>query len=72
MQIIRPPKETKQRFDRLLKAMAGGVPASQTLAKGSGTSTAGASAGSSDTQTRAGKSGDTSGKRERKSPDKRP
>ncbi len=62
----------KQRFDRLLKAMAHGEPASQTLAKGSATSTPATSEGSSDTQTREGKFGGISGKRGRKSRDKRP
>ena len=64
--------EVKQRFDRLLRAMASGVPASQTLAEGPATSSERAAASSSDTQTREGRFGDTSAKRGRRSPDKQP
>ena len=71
-EMVKENPELKTKFDQLLKAMASGEPASQTLAKGSAASSEDADEDSSDTQIHAGKSGDTSGKRGRKSPDKRP
>lgn len=64
-------KNTSQRFNRLLKAMASGVSASKTLSKGSATSGAGPSAGSNDIQIRQDKSVDISGTHEHKSRDKK-
>lgn len=64
--------EVRQRFERLLKAMASGVPASQTLSEGPATSSERAAASSSGTQTRQDTKADASQTDECKSRDKRP